>query len=404
MEHFHKAEDWLMKLSSEAQFFRKDTPPSLEVVQQILDALGRPDQSFAWRVIVGGTAGKGTVCRLIEDVLLYAGKKVATLISPHVQVLAERVRINGVLINADEFGLTLLKIKKVCEELLVIPTYYEAIILAGILSAKNAGCEILICEVGMGGRLDAVNSVQGKRVSALTFIGDDHLEMFDGNIGKMANEKAGIFTSDSVYNVSYEQKMCSTLNKIAKTEIDYVKGIKAKLNKKLARKICKHVLGHDKFIMRKIQLPGRWEKINSQLKITNDELLERKQKIILDAAHSAPRFEFILPKIKKLKGPKIGVFAMTKNHDPKSFSPILDQFDEIIWTEVQGEREFHKSEELQKIYERGVFETNPTQALKKAQDMDGTVIVLGSFYLVGILREQFYSSEKILEQQTEFPS
>ncbi len=389
MEHFHKAEDWLIKLSSEAQFFRKDTAPSLEVVEQVLDELGRPDQSFEWRVIVGGTAGKGTVCRLTEDVLLRAGKKVATLLSPHLQVITERVRINDALIDAEIFGEAIETIQKTCASIDVTPTYYEAIILAGILSAKNAGCEILICEVGMGGRLDAVNSIQGKRVSALTFIGEDHLEMFDGNIGKMANEKAGIFTSDSVYNVSYEQKMCSTLNTISKMEIEYVKGIKAKLNKKLARKICKYVLGHDKFIMRKIQLPGRWEK--------------GTENVILDGAHSAPRFEFILPKIKKIKGPQIGVFAMTKNHDPKSFSIITDLFDEIIWTEVPGEREFHKSEELQKTHERGVIESDPIQALNKAQDMDGTVLVMGSFYLVGLLRNEFYDPQKILEQQTEFP-
>jgi folylpolyglutamate synthase/dihydropteroate synthase len=388
MEYFHKAEDWLLKLSSEAQFFRQDKKPSLEVVNRVLDELGRPDESFEWRVVVGGTAGKGTVCRLTEDVLLRSGKKVATLMSPHLQVITERIRIGGKLIDAETFGETLLNIKKVCENLSIIPTYYEAIVLTGILAAKNSGCEILICEVGMGGRLDAVNSVRGKRVSALTFVGDDHLEKFENSIEKLAQEKAGIFVENSVYNVSYEQKMCSTLDSKVKTKIEYIKGIKAKLNKKLARRICKKILGNDTFIMRKIPLPCRWEKVASD--------------VILDGAHSAPRFEFILPKIKKLKGRKIGIFAMAEDHDLKSFSIIENQFDEIIWTEVPGERKFHKAEELKKIHGRGVIETDPIKALKKAQSMEGTVIVLGSFYLAGLIREEFYSSENILKQQTEF--
>ncbi len=402
MEHFHKAEDWLIKLSSEAQFFRKDTPPSLEVVQQILDELGRPDQSFEWRVIVGGTAGKGTVCRLTEDVLLRAGKKVATLVSPHLQVITERVRINGTLIDGEIFGKTIKTIQKTCESIDVMPTYYEAIVLAGILSAKNAGCEILICEVGMGGRLDAVNSVQGKRVSALTFIGNDHFEKFDNSIEKLAEEKAGIFTSDSVYNVSYEQKMCSRLNKIAKTEIEYVKGIKAKLNKKLARKICKHVLGHDKFIMRKIQLPGRWEVVNFQFSISNFQFKKTGQKIILDGAHSAPRFEFILPKIKKLKGKKIGVFGLGKNHDPNIFNIVEKEFEEIFWVNVPEARDTWTAEELRKKIGRGVTCPDARTALKEARKLGGTILVNG-FFLGGEVRNKFYDPQKILEQRTEFP-
>ncbi len=79
MHRFLSAQSWLEQLASEAQFFRKNSPPSLGAVNAILDELGRPDESFEWRIIVGGTAGKGTTCRLVEDVLLRSGKSVATL-------------------------------------------------------------------------------------------------------------------------------------------------------------------------------------------------------------------------------------------------------------------------------------------------------------------------------------
>ena len=100
MERFFEAQNWLNELASEAKFFRENQSPSLFAVEKILDALGSPDKFFDLRVIVGGTAGKGTVCRLVEDILFRAGKKVATLSSPHIQIVTERIRINGKIISA----------------------------------------------------------------------------------------------------------------------------------------------------------------------------------------------------------------------------------------------------------------------------------------------------------------
>ena len=79
--------EWLNQRSSEAAFFRKKAQPSLEEVNRALDRLGRPDKFFKYRVIVGGTAGKGTVCRYIEQTLIQEGLSVALLSSPHLQIV-----------------------------------------------------------------------------------------------------------------------------------------------------------------------------------------------------------------------------------------------------------------------------------------------------------------------------
>jgi len=239
MEQFYEAQNWLKKLQAESKFFRKTDSlpingvhPLLEKVNKLLDALGRPDESFEYRVVVGGTAGKGTVCRLTEDVLLRAGRKVTTFFSPHVQVVTERIRINGKFIAPEMFGKYILRIQEVAERTHILPTYYEAIILAGILAGQEEGSEILICEVGCGGEWDAVNAVQGKRISALTFIGDDHREILGGTLEKIAETKSGIFTTDSVLNISGEKKFQSILER--RGTVKFVKGISAKLNKKIA--------------------------------------------------------------------------------------------------------------------------------------------------------------------------
>lgn len=392
MFDFLTAQAWLDSLASEGQFFKKKETPSLDAVNAILDLLGRPDESFTWRIVIGGTAGKGTTSRLIENTLLENGKTVALISSPHLQVVNERIRLNGKIISTDFFAECCDVIKKISDENKVKLTYYEAVVLVGILAAQKTGCELLVCEVGMGGRLDAVNSVRGKRISVLTFVGEDHLEIFDNNIEKLAAEKAGIFTSDCVAGFSFEKKYCSMLKRNSFCDLVFLSGIKEKMNKKLARNACKKILTND-FVMTPLKLPARWEKIAT----------DNSQKIILDGAHSAPKIEYIIPKIKKVEGRKIGIFAMAKNHDCQNFSKIITLFDEIIWTQITSGRESWDPKFLQEKFQIGETSTDSSQALKMAQMREGTIVVLGSFYLCGEIREEFYSSERILEQGTEFP-
>ncbi|MCF7918124.1 hypothetical protein K9L27_03985 [Candidatus Gracilibacteria bacterium] len=391
MESFSKAKDWLVELSSEAKFFRENTKPSLKAVEAILDALGSPDEFFEWRVIVAGTAGKGSVCRRTEDVLLRAGKSVVTLISPHLQCITERIRIQGRLISEDDFGKFVLKIKKISEEIQIKPTYYEALVLTGVLAGREMGCEVFVGEIGLGGRFDAVNAVRGKRIAALTFIGEDHMQYF-GSLDNMAHEKAGIFTADSVFNISYEKKFQNILLQEAQKEVQFIKGIDFKLGKKLVRKICEKILETTSFEMEKIPMPARWEKI---------QVASSKNILILDGSHSPPRFEFILPKIQKLPHPRTGIFAMVRNHDPKGFEIILSEFDEIIWTAGAEGHEFWKPEELKKRFEKGIVQEDVFALLKELPQR--STLVSGSFYLCGKIRTIFYPVEKILSQQTEFP-
>lgn len=409
MNKFKKAQDWLDKVASEAKFFRAKKVLNLEVVDKILDELGRPDKYCNYRVVVGGTAGKGTVCRLIEDVLIRNDKKVTTLISPHIQVVTERIRINGKLISKNDFGEMILKIKEISDKLNVHPTYYESIILAGILVAKENKSDVLICEVGLGGEFDAVNAVQGKRIAVMTFAGADHLEILGPKISDVARTKAGIFTKDSVLNLSSEQKYNRVLDEVAKSKVEYVKGIKSKLDKKLARKVAEKILNTKEFKMNKVKVPARWEKIKvsefSESVKYFENYKDSKTNIFLEGAHSAPRFEFILPKLKKVKNTKVAIFAMAKNHDAKAFSIISDQFDKVYWTEVKSIRDFWKISELREIFDFGNDNFfNSKDALKNAliNYPNANIFVLGSFYLCGEIRDLFYSNEEILEKQDEF--
>lgn len=389
MEEYEAALKWLNNLASETAFFKKGVMPSLGEVRKALEALNRPDKSFVTRVIVGGTAGKGTVCRYVEQTLLAEGRSVAVLSSPHIQVVNERIRLNGKLVSMMDFTMSIQVIKDLMINLDLKLTYYEVIVLTGIYLAAKKEIEILICEVGLGGEFDGVNAIQGERVSALTFIGDDHREILGPKLENIAKTKAGIFIEDSVLNLSYEQKYSSILEKKSNHKVVFIKGIKQKLNKKIARKICEQILESKELIMTTTPLPCRWEKVTD--------------KITLDGAHSAPRFEYLKQtNLKKNPGPYTLVLGMQKNHNPEAFELLKPYAARTIFTQ-SGLEGFLEAEEIKKVYGAGEVVKKASAALRKAQEYNEPVLVIGSFYLCGALRESFYSSDKILEQQTEWP-
>lgn len=389
IKDYASALQWLGNLSSEAAFFKKKALPSLDEVNCALDLMGRPDKTFKYRVIVGGTAGKGSVCRIIEQTLVSKGIEVALLSSPHLQVVNERIRLNGVIISREDLTATISEIKNLIETENLELTYYEVIVLAGIKFAADQGVEILICEVGLGGGFDAVNAVQGPRLCGLTFIGDDHLEILGPKLKDVAETKSKIFTHDSVLNCTYEQKFSSILRKNSNIEIDYIKGIKQKLNKKLARKVLEQIIDSSSLIIPKTELPCRWERLDRE--------------IILDGAHSTPRFKYLeATKLIKNRGPYTLVLGMQTRHDLESFKTIIPYAKNIIWTE-SGETDCISAEALQKHYKMGEIIQDPFEAIKAAQQKEELILVTGSLYLCGRVRELFYKSEDILDQQTEWP-
>jgi dihydrofolate synthase / folylpolyglutamate synthase len=393
MDEFRKAENWLNSIFSEASFFRRNKPPSLESTNLILDYLNRPDRSFSWRIVVSGTAGKGTVCRTCEELLIRSRKKVATLISPHVQVVTERIRINGQLVAPEDFTQGVFAIKSAAEAIHIQPTYYEAVVLTGVFIAWQHDCEILICEVGLGGEFDAVNAVQGPRIAALTFAGEDHMEILGPTLADVARTKAGIFTSDSVYNISYEKTFHHILEEVAKTKVELIEGPRTKLNSIIAHRICEKVLNTSDIECNDVRAPACWEEVS------------KFPTVILDGAHSNPRFGYLLPKIAETPGHKVAIIALTKNHEA-DLSTILKEFDEIFFCDQIRYRDCWPASELIKKFGQGkTISSDPIETFHKVTTKynNSTIIVVGSFYLCGEIRNLFYSPEEIIKQQTVFP-
>jgi dihydrofolate synthase/folylpolyglutamate synthase len=144
--------------------------------------------SAAKYVHIAGTNGKGSTAAMVAAGARAAGFRTGLYTSPHLARFAERIRIDGVPIADDALAVALAR--ALVENL----TFFETATLAALLAFEAAGCEFVVLEVGLGGRLDATNIVPGERLlaTAITSIGLDHQQWLGETRAAIAREKAGI--------------------------------------------------------------------------------------------------------------------------------------------------------------------------------------------------------------------
>jgi dihydrofolate synthase/folylpolyglutamate synthase len=182
--------DWLFGLE---QFGIKF---GLANITTILEALGHPERAFQ-SVHVAGTNGKGSVTAMVARALAAEGHAAARYTSPHLVDLAERFVVDGRPATPDALDQALADVRAVVERLLasgaldVHPTFFEVTTAVAFELFRRARVKVAVCEVGLGGRLDATN-VLTPAVTAITSIGFDHERYLGRTISEIAIEKAGI--------------------------------------------------------------------------------------------------------------------------------------------------------------------------------------------------------------------
>lgn len=145
---------------------------------------------------VAGTNGKGSVCAMLESVLLEAGYRVGKYTSPAVFEEAERYRVNGQNISGKDYAKVISLVKEACDRMVAKgmsqPTLFEVETAASFLYFYQQKCELVILETGMGGATDATNVIKKPVVSVLTSISRDHMGFLGDTLVEIAAVKAGI--------------------------------------------------------------------------------------------------------------------------------------------------------------------------------------------------------------------
>ena len=169
----------------------KHTKIGLERMRDFMHALGDPQEKLRY-VHIAGTNGKGSACVMTQSILTAAGFRTGLYISPHLDQFNERLSIDGQMISDADLRRLSARVRAAAETLGEEPTDFEMITAMAFCWFEEQHCDLVVLEVGMGGRLDATNVISSPEVCAIMHIGLDHTEFLGDTVEKVAAEKAGI--------------------------------------------------------------------------------------------------------------------------------------------------------------------------------------------------------------------
>ena len=180
----------------------------LERIRELLDRLGRPQDRLKF-VHVAGTNGKGSTCAFTASILAEAGFKTGLFTSPYVETFHERIRVNGCNISDEDLTSATLRVRECAEAMEAEggehPTEFELMTAVALVHFAHVGCDIVVLEVGLGGRLDSTNVIVAPEVAAIVSIALDHTNLLGNTLAEIAREKAGIVKKGSTV-VSWPQE------------------------------------------------------------------------------------------------------------------------------------------------------------------------------------------------------
>nr|WP_305123409.1 folylpolyglutamate synthase/dihydrofolate synthase family protein [Roseomonas sp. GC11] len=163
---------------------------SLGRLQRLLAALGHPERRLPPVVHVAGTNGKGSTCAFLRAIAEAAGQRVHVYTSPHLVRFEERFRLAGRLVEEAELAAAFEEIEAANQGQPI--TVFEVITAGALLLFSRVPADLLVLEVGLGGRFDATNVVDRPAACAITSISMDHMDFLGDTLAAIAGEKAGI--------------------------------------------------------------------------------------------------------------------------------------------------------------------------------------------------------------------
>lgn len=175
-------------------YHRLSRQPGLACITELLSRLGNPQSGLNF-VHVAGTNGKGTTSTLTASVLTAAGYRTGLYLSPHVCDFRERIQLSGDMIPRDELVSAAERVFAEADAMLTDGrqiTEFELITAIALLWFSERKCDVVVLEVGLGGRFDATNVIKDPLVSVIASISLDHTEILGDTLAKIAWEKCGI--------------------------------------------------------------------------------------------------------------------------------------------------------------------------------------------------------------------
>lgn len=381
---------------------------------------------------VAGTNGKGTICALIANVLNKCGKTTGLFTSPHLVNINERFCINGKNISNEEFMEAFLTVKEITDKAgengIPHPSYFEFIFIMAMWIFNKKKVEYVVLETGLGGRLDATNSIEKPILTIISSVGMDHMEYLGNTIEDIAGEKAGIIKENIPVVFWGEDKVVSAIiEKKAKLKnAPYLKTttgdykITKKTDKSVAfSSLCEYYL-NDTFLvpfLAEYQVQNAAVALNAiscitEIRDKKDEIKQgfetvkwegRMEKagegIILDGAHNGPGIDEFIKTFNEYKceGRKLLLFSVVKDKDYRYMIESLATTDaeRIFVTEINSDRRLEADKIYNMFMDKGCkakvevisdLETALREAVSEKKEQD-VLFCAGSLYLIGEIKK-----------------
>lgn len=351
---------------------------------------------------------------MLHEVLHAAGHRVGSFTSPFVTTSIEKIKVGSQYISPSEFVEILEELKPIIDRAYLCgpyerPTYFELFFAMALLYFKRMKCDYAVLEVGLGGRYDSTNVVQQPLVTAITNIDYDHMEILGNTLQKIAFDKAGIIKPNSSFFTTEKRPALVRLfrdicrEQGASYQAIRVPGGYRAENEVLVRAIAQKVGVDERSMsvgMRKAFLACRFE------------LMQTEPMVVLDGAHNRAKIRTTVNNIRALHYRKLHlVLGFAKNKDQTSIlEQIIPLADHVYLTRFQIKdracappKELYVSakEYLRPKATSEVF-LDPQRALQKALEVaakEDLIVVTGSFFLAGELRERWIPEERILRRR-----
>ena len=411
-------EETLEYIHSSSSAFCK---PGLERIEALLDALGHPERNLKF-IHVGGTNGKGSTCSMLSSILSAAGYNVGLYTSPYICRFNERMRISGCEIPDERLIEITEKIRPSADKMQDAPTEFELITAIAFQYFFEEGCDVIVLEVGMGGRLDSTNVIENPLLSIVTGISLDHTAYLGDTIEKIAYEKAGIIKSGSPVIFGGDSPAAERVIHDAALErgSDFYK---ADYNALFVNSssLSGSVFSYRKRENLKISLLGLYQPRNAALVLdavdilntrglslsdeailsglanakwpARFEIVHTSPTVIFDGAHNAEGIDAATNSIKHYFGKKRVVVVSGVLAD-KEYEKIAEKISEIsscVFTMTPESPRALSANDYAKTFEKYGVESTPCKDIRaaviagmsKAEQLDTALCLLGSLYTYG---------------------
>ena len=395
----------------------------LERTQALLHALGDPQDLFQG-VHVAGTNGKGSVSAMLASILQAAGYRIGLMPKPHLVSYTERIQVDQRPIHEAAFAALLTELQPVISKVaaeLGPPTEFEILTSAALHYFARAGIDLLVCEVGLGGRLDSTN-VLNLGVEVITNIALDHTQHLGSTLEAIAAEKAGILKPDSLAITGAQPPALAVIEAAARQQrIPLLRlgheievraldrewgGVEATITTPAGtyRDLRVPLLGHhqaENAALAVAAIDGLrsrgWDISDGAMRDGlartrwpgRLEVIDRHPIVLVDGAHNPAGLERSLAAVRTLaKGrPLVIVFGAMKDKDlPAMLSKLQAMGAPVIFSAIGWQRAAAPADLAKQFGEPADVAASSKEAIARARERagaNGLVLVCGSLYLVG---------------------